>query len=372
MTTTRQEYLARLQRIRQEMSAEALDALLVYSWKRGQVHYVSGYVPNYLANVAMVVLSQREEPTLFIRFPFDLDRAKRMCWFGDVRASGDVTAIGRDAAIRLRELGLDDGEIGLVSGDNVMDELPYTLYQQLRSDLPTAQFTDRRDLIMDIRLSKGPAEFALMKQSAAVADAAIAAGQRVLAPGISEHALVAAVEAAARGNGAENYLVAIAGEGTQELIGPPEHKAIQPGAVVILEAAVQVQGYWTQVARVFVAGDPTCEQQAISEAVYRAYRAAADTARPGKTLEEVQLAAQAVLSEAGYADYIEHDTGHGIGLDMPEPPRVELGAKAPIQEGMALVLHPAVRMPGVGGAFIGGTVLITQDGPVPIHHIPEG
>jgi Xaa-Pro dipeptidase len=354
------------------MADAGLDALLVYSWKRGQVHYVSGYVPNYLANVAMVVVPQDQDPTLFIRFPFDLDRARPMCWFEDVRASGDVGVLGRDAAARLRELGLDGARIGLVTGDGVMDELPYSLYQGLTTELPAAVFSDARALMMDIRLIKSPAEFELLKGSAAVADVAIAAGKDALTPGVNEYQVAAAVEGAARAAGGENYLVAIAGEGTRELIGPPEDKTIETGSVVILEIAVQVEGYWTQVARVFVAGQPTPEQRAIYQAVYDAYQAAADAACPGRNLEDVDGAAHAVLSAAGYADYIEHDTGHGIGLDMPEPPRVERGAKSPIEAGMALVLHPAVRVPGVGGAFVGGTVLINQDGPLPIHNIPEG
>lgn len=372
MAIAQEEYVARLSRIRRAVTDTGLDALLVYSWKRGQVHYVSGYVPNYLANVAMVVVPKDWDPTLFIRFPFDLDRAQAMCWFDDVRTSGDVGAVGRDAAGRLRELGLDRARIGLVTGDGFMDELPYTLFRVLEDELPAAVFSDARALMMDIRLIKSPAEFELLKASAELADAAIAAGKEALAPGVTEYQVMAAVEAAARAAGGENYLVAIAGDGTRELIGPPEDKPIEPGSVVILEIAVQVKGYWTQVARVFVAGQSTSEQRAIYRAVYRAYQAAADAARPGRTLEEVDGAAHAALSAAGYADYVEHDTGHGIGLDMPEPPRVEQGAKTPIQAGMALVLHPAVRVPGVGGAFVGGTVLITEDGPLPIHSIPEG
>jgi hypothetical protein len=71
--------------------------------------------------------------------------------------------------------------------------------------------------------------------------------------------VVAAVEAA-QAAGSENYLVAIAGEGSQELIGPPEDKPIEPGAVVILEIAVQVKGYWTQVARAAAALFLTSEE----------------------------------------------------------------------------------------------------------------
>jgi len=371
MTIEQQEYTARLARIRQAMADKGLDALLVYSWKRGQVRYVSGYTPNYIANVAMVVVPQRQDPTLFIRFPFDLERARSMCWFDDVRASGDVGAVGRDAAARLRELQLDRGCIGLVSGDGVMDELPYTLYQQLRHGLPNVTFSDARGLVMDMRLIKSSAEFTLLERSAEVADAAVAAGEAVLASGVSEYAVVAAVEAAARAAGAEDYLVVIASQGAQELIGPPEDKIIEPGAVVILEVAPQVGGYLTQVARTFVVGDPPAEQRLIYETVHRAYLAAVDAAYPGKALGAVGQAAYAVLDAAGYADYIEHDVGHGIGLDLPEPPSVGSSSELVIQEGMVLVLHPAVRVPGVGGAFVGGTVLVTMDGPVPIHVIPK-
>ena len=371
MTIVHEEYAARLKRIRQAMADAGLDVLLVYSWKRGQVCYVSGYVPNYIANVAMAVVPQRRDPALFIRFPFDLERARRMCWFDDVRASGDVDAVGRDAATRLRELQLDRGHVGLVSGDGMMDELPYTLYQQLREDLPQATFADARGLVMALRLLKSPAEFALLKRSAAVADVAVTAASEVLAAGVSEYAVVAAAESAARAAGAEGYLVAIASQGTRELIGPPEEKAIGARAVVILEVAVQVDGYWTQVARTFGVGEPTVEQCAVYEATHRAYLAAVAAARPGQALGTVAQSAYAILDAAGYADYVEHDVGHGIGLDLPEPPSVELSAELSIQEGMVVVLHPAVRVPGVGGAFVGGTVLITRDGPLPIHNIPK-
>ena len=370
MTISKDEYAGRLSRIRQAMADKNLDALLVYSWKRGQVRYVSGYTPNYIANVALVVIPRHEDPTMFIRFPFDLERAQAMCWFDDVRASGDVAAVGRDAASRLRELELDGGHVGLVSGDGVMDELPYTLYDQLRGDLPEVAFSDARTLTMDLRLIKNPAEFNLLVQSARVADAAVEAAGGAIAPGVGEYALVSAAEATARAAGADGYLVAVAGRGTQELIGPPEDKQIEPGAVVIVEVAVQVDGYWTQVARAFVAGEPTAEQRAIYGAVYRAYSSAVDAVSIEKPLGVVAEAAYAVLDAAGYADYIEHDVGHGIGLDLPEPPSIQAGAELPIQEGLVLVLHPAVRVPGVGGAFIGGTVLVTQDGPVAIHQIP--
>jgi Xaa-Pro dipeptidase len=63
--------------------------------------------------------------------------------------------------------------------------------------------------------------------------------------------------------------------------------------------------------------------------------------------------------------------GHGIGIDLPEPPRIEPEDLTRLEPGMALVIHPAVRVPGVGGAFLGGTVRIGEDGPETLHTIPE-
>jgi Xaa-Pro dipeptidase len=371
MVIATEEYRSRLRRIREGMADAGLDGLLVYSWKRGQVRYVSGYTPNYVANVAMVVIPQWDDPTLLIRFPFDLGRARSMCWFDDVRASGTLADMGRDAVSRLRELQLDGAVIGLVSGDDTMDELPYTFYQQLSADLPRVRFCDARTLLMSERLIKSAAEFHLLRQSAAVADGAVAAAASLLAPGVSEREVVSAAEAAARSAGADDSLVAIASRSGEEQIGPPEAKLIQPGRLVIIEAAVQVQGYWTQVARGFAVGEPTEGQAAIYSTTFRAYQAAVQACTVGTPLQHMHQAAHSVLRSAGYADNVKPDMGHGIGLDLPEPPRVEAEALMVTEQGMVLVLHPAVRVPGVGGAFVGGTVLVTDEGAMPLHEIPE-
>jgi Xaa-Pro aminopeptidase len=371
MSIGAEEYGVRLIRVRESMDREGLDGLLVYSWRRGQVRYLCGYEPNYLANVAMLVVPRHEEPTLFIRFPFDLERAQAMSCFDGVRASGDVANMVDHATARLRELRLDEATIGLVSGDDTMDELPYTVFQQLVAALPGVRFRDARRLVMNVRLNKTPAEIELLKRSAAVADATVSAAAGQIAPGASEHSVVSVAEEAARSAGATDCLVVIASRAGEEQVGPPEDKAIEAGQMVIIEAAVQVEGYWTQVARTFAAGALNREQAAIYDASYRAYRAALQAIHPGVSLEQVYALAHTVLAGAGYGGHIKHDMGHGIGLDLPEPPRLEPGEGALITPGLVLVAHPAVRVPGVGGAFVGGTVLASENGPMALHHVPE-
>ena len=136
MTVLASDYQARLIAVRAAMRTRGLEALIVYSWKRGQVRYLTGYRPNYIANVAAALLPLVGDATLFIRFPFDLERARRACWFDDVRASGDVPGIGRDIVDWLKAHGLAEAKVGLGAGDMVMDEWPHSLHQQIAAALP--------------------------------------------------------------------------------------------------------------------------------------------------------------------------------------------------------------------------------------------
>jgi Xaa-Pro aminopeptidase len=366
-----EEYRQRAERLQAAMEAERLDALLVFSWKRGQVRYVSGYHPNYVANLAVVVLPRQGAPALRIRFPFDMERARRESWIDDIAASGNPAQLLRDAASLLRERGLAQARLGLATGDNVINEMPYTLHAILRGELPEATLLDAGRLLLRERQIKSPAEFDLLRLAARLADAGAEASRRALTPGRSEFEVVAAAEAAMRSLGAEMHLVVISSKGGTELVGPPEEKLIEAGDNLILEIAVQKSGYTAQTARVFFAGDPTSDQRQIYRAVYRAYQAGLAAAQPGHTCADVAAAMQGELERSGLGDHVEQDFGHGIGIDLPEPPRIELEDHTLLEPGMVLVIHPSVRLPSVGSAFLGGTVLVSASGPEPIHAIPE-
>ena len=353
------------------MQAERLDALLVYAWKRGQIRYVAGYHPNYVANLAVAVLPLIGVPALRIRFPFDLERAQQESWIDDVAASGSPTQMLRDAADVLRRQSLGQGRIGLVTGDNVMNEMPYNLYAVLQSELPQATLLEAGHLLLRERQIKSPEEFGLLRAAARLADAGAQAASQELAPGRSEFEVVAAAEAAMRRLGAEMHLVVISSKGVSENIGPPEDKILEAGDNLILEVAVQKSGYTAQTARVYYIGGPTAGQRQIYQATYQAYQAGLAAAYPGNTCEGLAAAMLKELERSGLARFVQQDLGHGIGIDLPEPPRIESGDRTRIEPGMVLVIQPSVRVPSVGGAFLGGTVLIHPTGPEPIHSIPE-
>jgi len=364
------EYEKRLDFIRREMARLELGAVLVYSWKRGQVRYISGYKPNYVANVAMVVVPSSGEPTLLIRFPFDLERAHKMSWLSDIRASGDFPGLAHDCQTALRERGGDLDRIGLVSGDFVVDELPHSLYEMLEAALPGSDFVPALSIFEKARLYKSPAEAELTQESARVADAALAAAASMAQPGRSEHEVVAAAEAEARARGAEEILSVIAPAAT-ELVGPPESRVIGDEEMLVVEFAVQVEGYYAQVPGVFHTGTPSVEQREMYQVAYQGYLAGLKAARPGNTVGDIAKAELAALEAAGWLEWHEYDLGHGDGLDHPEVPAITPTSDMPVEPGMVLCIHPGLRKPGVGGVFVGGTVSVGDEETTPLHHVPS-
>jgi Xaa-Pro aminopeptidase len=362
------EYEERLGLIQREMAHLGIDALLIYSWKRGQVRYVSGYKPNYVANVAMVVIPSSGEPTLLIRFPFDMERARKMSWLADIRASGDFPGLARDCQTVLRERSGEIDRIGLVSGDFVVDEMPHSLYEMLKAALPESEFLPALSIFEKARLRKSPAEAELTRASARVADAALAAAAKMARTGRSEHEVVAAAEAQARALGAEEILSVIA-PAASELVGPPESRVIGEDEMLVVEFAVQVEGYYSQVPGVFHTGTPTVEQREMYQVAYQGYLAGLKTARPGQTVGDIAKAELAALDDAGWLEWHEYDLGHGDGLDHPEAPAITPASDMPVEPGMVLCIHPGLRKPGVGGVFVGGTVLVGDKETTPLHSV---
>jgi len=362
-------FKTRLEKIRTAMQVENLDGLLVYSWKRGQVRYVSGYHPNYVANVAVVVIPVSARPAMWIRFAFDLERAQKQSWIEEIFASGNMNRLALDTATAIRERISTVNRIGLVTGDGMMEEMPRTFFQTIKDELHTTDFVEAEHILQEIREIKSKTEFEALRHSASVADAGFKAALELLEPGCNEFELVGTVEGTIRKQGCGDHLVVISSRGIADLIRPPQDRTFQAGDNVILEAAVEKNGYWVQAAQTFFIGDVNQKQAGIYQATYQAYRAGAAAAKPGNTCADIATAAKTSLEAAGYGDYIEQDYGHGIGLDLPEPPRIELDNHTLIKPGMVLVIHPALRVPGVGGAFIGGTVLITETGPELLHKI---
>ena len=187
----------------------------------------------------------------------------------------------------------------------------------------------------------------------------------VLRPGIKENEVAAEMEYAARRAGAEEMsFPTIVASGTRSALphGRASNQRIEPGGFVVCDFGVILASYCSDQTRTVWMGSVPDEARRAYEAVREAQKAAVDAVRPGATVGEVDAAARKVLRKARLGRYFTHSTGHGVGLEIHEAPRVAAGQQEKLQPGMVITIEPGVYFPGKWGVRIEDMVAVTASG----------
>ncbi len=187
----------------------------------------------------------------------------------------------------------------------------------------------------------------------------------VLRPGLKEVDVAAEMELAARHAGAEqmSFPTIIASAARSALPhGRASEQQIRAGGFVVCDFGVILSGYCSDQTRtVWVGAVPVDARQAY-DAVREAQQAAIEAVHPGIPVGEVDAAARKVLQKAGLGRYFTHSTGHGVGLEIHESPRVANGQREILQPGMVITIEPGVYFPGKWGVRIEDMVAVTASG----------
>jgi Xaa-Pro aminopeptidase len=131
---------------------------------------------------------------------------------------------------------------------------------------------------------------------------------------------------------------------------------------VVLDFGVILSGYCSDMTRTVHVGKAPRERRAMYEAVRAAQQAGIEAVRPGRPVGKVDQAARSTLRRARLARYFTHSTGHGVGLEIHEPPRLGRGGQEILQPGMVVTIEPGVYVPGQGGIRIEDMVVVTEHG----------
>jgi Xaa-Pro aminopeptidase len=131
---------------------------------------------------------------------------------------------------------------------------------------------------------------------------------------------------------------------------------------VVCDFGVILSGYCSDMTRTLHVGRPTAESRRVYESVREAQQAGLEAVRPGKAVGEVDSAARKVLYNKGLDRYFTHSTGHGLGLEIHEGPRVAVGQQELLRPGMVITVEPGVYVPGKWGVRIEDTVVVTETG----------
>jgi Xaa-Pro aminopeptidase len=203
-------------------------------------------------------------------------------------------------------------------------------------------------------------------RAAAVLGASLFEGiLKVLRLGVTETAVAAEVEYAARAAGAEGMsfpTIMVSGERSALPHGKPAPLPVRSNGFVVCDFGVILGGYCSDRTRTVHMGRPAQEARRVYQAVREALQAAIATVRPGRRVAEVDRAARKVLQNHGLDKYFTHSTGHGVGLEIHEAPRLAARQSEVLQPGMVITVEPGVYFPGKWGVRIEDMVLVTENG----------
>ena len=238
-----------------------------------------------------------------------------------------------------------------------------------------AHLVDATGLLQETRAVKTAYELAKLRIANEIAEMGMAAFLERLEPGMTEAQVGALIEHKIRadGPGYKNARLVRAsaevstgpvGSTKATLLIPSTTRVVGEGDIVLVELATGVDGYWSDLTYVAVAGAPTARQREVYNAVLQAQQAAARCLKPGAAWSEPDRAARTVLEEAGLGDYFVHITGHGVGFRYHESmPMLMPGAAGRLEVGMVSSVEPGVYIPGFGGVRIEDNVAVGADGP---------
>ena len=343
----------RLSRLRQGLAEAGCDAVVVTT--RANVRYLSGFTGS-----AGILFVGPDDALLVTDGRYQTQAAEQLAAAG---VAVDVE-IGNQKAqsLALARAGQAFRRVGLEAAD-----VSWAQQRDLATEVfPEAELVPTTDLVEALRRVKDEGELARMRAAAAVADAALAEIRPLLAEGPTEAEVALALDHAMRRLGASGpsfETIVAAGPNGAKPHARPGSRPIAKGELVVVDFGAVVDGYCSDCTRTFCVGAPGTEELArVVDVVAASQRAGVAAVSAGVDAGSVDQACRDLIAEAGWAQAFVHGTGHGVGLDIHEWPRVGPGSSETLLEGSVVTVEPGVYLPGVGGARIEDPVVVERGG----------
>ncbi len=220
-------------------------------------------------------------------------------------------------------------------------------------------------LVSELRMVKDGGELKLMAKAADLGNRIFNAVLPHIQSGVPETEIAASLEFFARSMGADGMsFETIVASGPRSALphGRATNRKTPRNGFVTLDFGVILNGYCSDMTRTVCLGKPGAAERSAYDAVLTAQEAAVAAVRPGVTCGEVDEAARSVLRKAGLAKYFTHSTGHGVGLEIHESPRIAAGQMLELKPGMVVTIEPGIYLAGKFGIRIEDMVVVTERG----------
>jgi D-alanyl-D-alanine dipeptidase len=239
----------------------------------------------------------------------------------------------------------------------------------LQREAPGRRWGSAAPVVGAMRARKDPDEVAALRRAAHAADAALA--ELLGAPLIGRREVDVAADLAtlllAHGHATAEFTIVASGPNAASPHHEPTTRTLAAGDALVLDFGGVLGGYCSDTTRTVALGSAPARLREVHEVVRAAHEAAVAAVRPGIPIERVDRAARSVIEDAGYGDRFFHRTGHGIGLEVHEPPYAAAGDATVLEPGMTFSVEPGIYLDGELGVRIEDIVAVTGDGVEPLN-----
>ncbi|UVI32275.1 M24 family metallopeptidase [Paenibacillus spongiae] len=338
----------RVSAIRNKLMELNLDGLLIGSAVNRR--YVSGFTGS-----AGMVLLTAADGWLVTDFRYGTQAAQQARGFTviehGIRAIDTIAELA--AAAGIKRLGFEQDHV--VFGE-------YANWQQSLSGL---ELVPTSSIVEQIRMFKDEDELAVMREAAALADETFSHILAYIKPGVRERDIALEMEMFMRSRGATSSsfeTIVASGERSALPHGVASDRIIGSDEFVKLDFGAYMNGYCSDLTRTVVVGSPSDRHREIYDIVLEAQLTTLSGIKPGMTGREADALARDVITRYGYGDRFGHGTGHGLGMEIHEAPRLSKTGDIVLQPGMTVTVEPGIYLPGFGGVRIEDDIVITESG----------
>ena len=352
----------RISALRERMRLEGVDLVAVAPGAHMQ--WLLGFLPHADERPCLLCVSASKAALLMPELNADGSRRGTDLPFHEWSdADGPERAFRRLVA----ELGVSG------AGRIVLDETMRADFAALVQDaLPGADRQFTASTVGLLRMQKDDDEYAVLKRNALLADQAMLAGWGAMEPGMTELDVADVVRARFSALGASPLFTIIGAGGNGAM--PHHHTgeiALRSGDAVVMDIGAGMDGLSSDITRMAVLGTPPDGYLEVHAIVEAAVQAAMAAARPGVLAKDVDAAARGVITEAGYGPNFLHRTGHGLGVEVHEPPYLTSVSETVLLPGMVFSIEPGIYLQGRFGIRLEEIVILREDGPEILSELPR-
>ena len=345
------DVVARAERLRDALDGAGCDAVLVTSLVN--IRYLTGFT----GSAARLLVGP--DALVFVTDGRYRDQAADQLAAAGVDARIEVTNTEAREVVAAAAAGF--GRVGLEA-----EAVTWAEQRRYAAEwFADAEIVATEGLVDALRRVKDAGEVARIEAAAVIADHALADVRHRLAEGPTEQELALELDTAIRRLGASgNSFETIVGSGPNgaKPHARPGGRRITDGDLVVIDFGAVVDGYCSDMTRTVQVGTPSATQSRMYEVVLESQQAGVDAVAAGVEASAIDRACRRVIDEAGWGDAFLHGTGHGVGLEIHEWPRVAATGDATLAPGHVVTVEPGVYLPEHGGVRIEDTVVVTADG----------